>query len=50
MHSAAANGNEALVELLLAEGADPEARTDDGKTPLDLAAERGHEVVATLLS
>jgi ankyrin repeat protein len=42
LHSAAFNGNAALVELLLAHGADPSAAKDDGKTPLDLAREQGH--------
>jgi ankyrin repeat protein len=42
LHSAAFNGNVAIVRLLLARGADPNAAKDDGKTPLDLARERGH--------
>jgi ankyrin repeat protein len=42
LHSAASNGNIAIVRLLLASGADPNAANDGGKTPLDLASEQGH--------
>ena len=49
LHSAAANGDRAMVELLLEHGADRSARTDDGKTPRDLAGEGGHREVAELL-
>ena len=49
LHSAAANGDRAIVELLLRAGADPRAQRGDGTTPLDLAREAGHEGVATLL-
>lgn len=45
LHSAAFNGNPAIVGLLLAHGADPNAANDGGRTPLDLARERGHEDV-----
>ena len=45
LHDAAANGNAALVELLLKHGALADAKTDDGKTPADMAAERGHKEV-----
>ena len=45
LHSAAYNGNGAIVERLLAHGANPAAAKDDGKTPLDLARERQHEDV-----
>ena len=38
LHAAAQGGNVALAQLLLERGADPAARTDEGKTPLDLAA------------
>jgi ankyrin repeat protein len=37
LHSALANGNRALVELLLARGANPHARLADGRTTADLA-------------
>lgn len=42
LHSAAFNGNAAIVGLLLEHGADPNAAKNDGKTPLDLAREQGH--------
>jgi len=34
-----------LVELLLKHGALADTKTDDGKTPADMAAERGHKDV-----
>ena len=50
LHAAAFDGNADLVRLLLDHGADPMARqTADGKTPLDLAVERGHADVAEIL-
>jgi uncharacterized protein len=42
LHSAASNGNEAIIAALLEHGADPNAETDDGKTPLDFAQQHGH--------
>ena len=42
LHSAAANGNDELVTLLLDGGADPARLTDDGHTAAALATERGH--------
>ncbi|EXA31765.1 hypothetical protein FOVG_17002 [Fusarium oxysporum f. sp. pisi HDV247] len=46
---AAAQGNEAIVRLLLDRGAYIEAPDKDGRTPLWWAAERGHEAVVRLL-
>src|SRR5262249_51998844 len=43
LHSAAFNGNAAIVEALVAHGADWDATKDDGKTPRDLARECGHD-------
>ncbi len=37
LHVAAYNGRLGLIPLLLSAGADPDAETVDGKTPLDLA-------------
>jgi ankyrin repeat protein len=49
LHGAAHSGDRELVELLLARGADPDAKHQEGKTALDLARESGHaEVVAIL--
>jgi cytohesin len=49
LHDAAANGNAALVELLLKHGARADAKTDDGKTAGEMAAERGHKELAERL-
>jgi len=38
-----------MAEALLRHGADPAAGNDDGKTPADVAAERGHTELARLL-
>ncbi|KAG6985688.1 Ankyrin repeat domain-containing protein 50 [Fusarium oxysporum f. sp. conglutinans] len=46
---AAAQGNEAIVRLLLDRSAHIEAADDDGWTPLLRAAENGHETVVRLL-
>jgi ankyrin repeat protein len=48
-HLAAGNGSLELAEVLLAAGADLEARGPDGRTPLAIAVERRHEGVASLL-
>jgi ankyrin repeat protein len=50
LHLAAARGNRALCELLLAHGADPAAAMEDGKRAADIAAERGHAAVAAWLA
>jgi ankyrin repeat protein len=38
-----------MAELLLTHGADRSLRTDDGRTPRDLAEAAGHPEVAELL-
>src|SRR3954470_2410566 len=43
LHGAAQNGGIATVERLLAAGAYPAARNDDGRSATELAAEAGHE-------
>ncbi len=50
LHEAASIGSEENVRLLLAAGADAAARTDDGKTPGDLAIEQGHAAIGRLLT
>jgi ankyrin repeat protein len=49
VHSAAATGDAALVDLLIARGADPHTAADDGRTPADFADERGHPALAERL-
>ncbi|HEX2179673.1 MAG TPA: ankyrin repeat domain-containing protein [Actinomycetota bacterium] len=46
LHAAAHRGDLQLTELLLGAGADPSARTDDGRSPSDLAREAGHNELA----
>ena len=43
-------GERRLVRLLLENGADPDHRTEDGLTALDLARQLGHDDIAALLS
>jgi len=47
--AAAGKGHKAVVEFLLASGADVKAKDDDGKDALALAKEAGKQEVATLL-
>lgn len=49
LHAAAQNGASATVERLLAAGANPVVSTDAGRTAADLAADAGHEELATRL-
>ncbi len=49
LHSAARNGSDALVDALLAAGADPAATNDDGVTAADLAREAGHDAIVERL-
>ena len=39
LHSAAQNGHEELLRLLLERGADPELELEDGRLPVDLASD-----------
>lgn len=43
------NADPQIVKLLLDRGADPTAKSQQGRTPLELARERGYEEVAKLL-
>jgi ankyrin repeat protein len=49
LHLAAYTGSVELVELLLAKGADPNARADKGATPLVAASRQGHKKVEAVL-
>jgi len=49
LHEAANAGNAEVVRLLLDAGADPTLRNGAGKTPLEVASERGHAGVAEVL-
>jgi len=49
LHGAAQNGAAGTVERLVAAGADPSLRSDDGRTPADLAEAAGHHEVAARL-
>ena len=46
---AAANGDLPILELLLAHGGDPTAETEQGKTAVSLALEKGHPDAAAFL-
>lgn len=50
LHEAAGLGSMLYVRLLLARGANPAAKTDDGKLPEDFARSRQHTEVAELLA
>lgn len=49
LHEAAGLGSLEYVDRFLKLGANPAARTDDGKLPEDFARERGHREVAEML-
>ena len=49
LHGAAQTGSLVSVERLLAAGADPAARNDDGTTALDLARTGGHDAIVARL-
>lgn len=50
MHEAGSNANRKLAELLLTRGADPTLTSDDGKSAIDLAREKGHGEFADWLA
>lgn len=50
MHEAGTKANRALAELLLKHGADPSLTSDDGKSAIDLAREKGHADFADWLA
>jgi len=49
LHYAAAWGHKEAAELLIAKGANVNAKNDDGETPLDWAIIRKHTEIADLL-
>jgi ankyrin repeat protein len=49
LHEAAIRGHAEMLTLLLEHGAELDARTDDGKTALDLAREKGRAAVVKML-
>jgi ankyrin repeat protein len=49
LHTVGFTGDRASLELLMKHRADPEIKNNDGKTPADLARERGHQEISDLL-
>jgi ankyrin repeat protein len=49
LHDAAGNGNDQTVGLLIAAGADVNAKTSKGITALSLTKEKGHKEVVEFL-
>jgi ankyrin repeat protein len=49
LHGAAQNGDRAMVELLIANGADIHARAENNQSPLDLALTKAHHEIVALL-
>ena len=49
LHNAAQGGNIDITKLLVEHGANVKATNKEGKTPFDIASERGHEDVAQYL-
>jgi ankyrin repeat protein len=50
LHQAADHDHQELVELLLEAGADRSLKSSDGRTPADMAAEKGFDKTAAILS
>jgi ankyrin repeat protein len=50
IYEAGANANRALAELLIAHGADPSLPSDDGKSAIDFARDKGHAEFADWLA
>jgi ankyrin repeat protein len=48
--SAAGHGSKEMIARLLAAGADPRRKTNDGKTPADIARQYGHEALSRELA
>ena len=52
LHEAVLLGNsgQTIVEILLAEGANPNRKNDKGQTPYSIATEKGYESIITALA
>ena len=50
IHEAGTKANRALADLLIAHGADPTLTSDDGKSAIDLARDKGHAEFADWLA
>ncbi len=49
LHEAASRGDVEMVRLLKRHGADKELKSEDGRTPRELAREKGHENILAIL-
>ena len=49
LHEAALHADVELIDLLLQHGASTGVRSDDGRTPADLARSEGHDEIAKQL-
>lgn len=49
LHATAMHGDETATRLLLTHGADPTLKVDNGQTAIDMAREKGHTEVVTML-
>ena len=50
LHEAARTGDTEMVKVLLQTGADPQLRSNDGKSAAELARTNGHEELVKLLA
>ena len=49
LHQAAAHGREKSIRILMEHGASLTAKSDDGRTPLEMARAKGHDALEPLL-
>jgi ankyrin repeat protein len=50
LHQAASHGREDVAKILVDKGASLAAKSDDGRTPLEMARAKGHEGLEELLA